>query len=92
MPLINIVEEHQMVRLSQDISEYIPNSARSIVGLMGKLGTDQSPTLSRSGIESSTTPNYQHASFDMIDLLNPNKRIDPEAFKSLLQDDDDTPI
>jgi hypothetical protein len=28
----------------------------------------------------------------MIDLLNPNKRIDPEAFKSLLQDDDDTPI
>eukprot|EP00979_Chaetoceros_neogracilis_P013957 scaffold4253_cov178-Chaetoceros_neogracile.AAC.1 len=95
MGIIDSVDSQNVNRLAVSRLDYryrAKSKNESIYGLMGELGTDQSPTLSRSGIESSTAPNYQHASFAMIDLLNPNKRIDPEAFKSLLQDDDDTPI
>jgi hypothetical protein len=93
MGIIDSVDSQNVNRLGASRLDYRAKSKNeSIYGLMGELGTDQSPTLSRSGIESSTAPNYQHASFAMIELLNPNKRIDPEAFKSLLQDDDDTPI
>jgi len=80
---------------------HIPQGTlRGVMGLVGyssnidylKISTIiDNKIFATSGLDSSV-PSYSQSIFSVINLLNPDKRIDPEAFKPLLQDDDDTPI
>jgi hypothetical protein len=82
MPLINIVEEHQMVRLSQDVTEFIPNSARSIVGLMGELGPPGKlePFLLADSIDRTASYYSKDASLNLLDLVTQPNRVEIEKY------------
>ena len=72
---------------------HIPQGTlRGVMGLVGEVDAIFTLKVSPRRIPFNQIDNYKGQICIFLNVLNPDKRIDPEAFKPLLQDDDDTPI